>query len=57
MQEIIYGIAKRKGFKSLHEKNAIGITPLQYLEANPFLEIDQKKIITHFRNDGRSSVN
>ncbi|GFH59536.1 hypothetical protein CTEN210_16012 [Chaetoceros tenuissimus] len=47
IQEHIYGIAKRKGFNSFHAQNAIGITPLQYLEANPFVEICQKKEKDH----------
>ncbi|GFH59532.1 hypothetical protein CTEN210_16008 [Chaetoceros tenuissimus] len=48
IQEIVYGIVKRKGLKAFHVKNAIGITPLQFLEANPFSDIDQKKMITQY---------
>ncbi|GFH50909.1 hypothetical protein CTEN210_07385 [Chaetoceros tenuissimus] len=36
--EIIYGIVRRKGLHSLKEKNEIGMTPSDYLEANPFIE-------------------
>ncbi|GFH59537.1 hypothetical protein CTEN210_16013 [Chaetoceros tenuissimus] len=48
IQEIVYGIVKRKGIKAFHEKNSIGITPLQYLESNPFSNIDQKQIIKQY---------
>jgi hypothetical protein len=48
MHEIVYGIVKRKGLQAFHLQNAIGITPLQYLEANPFAEIDQKRIIAQY---------
>ena len=36
--EIIYGIVRRKGLHSFKEKNEIGMTPSDYLEANPFVE-------------------
>ena len=48
MTDIIYGIVKRQGLKSFHKKNAIGITPLQYLEENPFGEIEQQKLMKRF---------
>ena len=41
-------IVKKKGPRSFREPNAIGITPLQYLEANPFTEIDQHKLVKRF---------
>ena len=36
--EIIHGIVTRKGLHSFKEKNEIGMTPSDYLEANPFVE-------------------
>ncbi|GFH59539.1 hypothetical protein CTEN210_16015 [Chaetoceros tenuissimus] len=50
-QESVYEIIKRKGLKAFQKKNAIGITPSQYLELNPFdpfAEIDQHKIMTQY---------
>ena len=47
-QEMVYRIVKCKGLNTFQMKNAIGITPLQYLEENPFAEIDQKKMVTQY---------
>ena len=47
-QEMVYGIVKHKGLDAFQMKNAIGITPLQYLQVNPFAEIDQTKMITRY---------
>ncbi|GFH47103.1 hypothetical protein CTEN210_03578 [Chaetoceros tenuissimus] len=46
--EIIYRIIKRQGLKSFRKKNAIGITPVQYLEENPFADIDQQKLMNRY---------
>ncbi|GFH50072.1 hypothetical protein CTEN210_06548 [Chaetoceros tenuissimus] len=49
MTEIIYDIAKRQGLKSFKKENQICITPLEYLEANPFAEdIDQSAIVKRY---------
>ncbi|GFH47097.1 hypothetical protein CTEN210_03572 [Chaetoceros tenuissimus] len=42
LTDIIYEIVKIQGLKSLKKENEIGITPLQYLEENPFASIDQR---------------
>ncbi|GFH55162.1 leucine rich repeat-containing protein [Chaetoceros tenuissimus] len=46
--EIIHGIVKRQGLKALKKKNEIGITPLQYLEENPFAEISQSALMKQY---------
>ena len=48
MSDIIYGIVKRQGLKSLHKKNQIGVTPVQYLEENPYANIDQQKLMKRY---------
>ena len=48
MTDIIYGIVKRQGLESFHKKNEIGITPLQYLEENPFGDIEQQKLMKRY---------
>ncbi|GFH50287.1 hypothetical protein CTEN210_06763 [Chaetoceros tenuissimus] len=48
--EIIYGIVKRKGLNSWKMKNELGLTPLDYLDANPFadIEIDQRALMKRY---------
>ena len=49
LSEIIYQIVKRQGFISFKKKNELGITPLEYLEANPFAEhIDQSSLVKRY---------
>ncbi|GFH47477.1 leucine-rich repeat domain-containing protein [Chaetoceros tenuissimus] len=45
---IIYQIIRRNGLQSFKVPNRMGITPLQYLDANPFARVDQKKIINRY---------
>ena len=46
--ESIHAIVKRVGVQAFRERNLIGVTPAQYLEANHFTQIDQTKIITRY---------
>ncbi|GFH50059.1 hypothetical protein CTEN210_06535 [Chaetoceros tenuissimus] len=47
--EVVYEIVKRRGLSSFKKKNQIGITPLEYLEANPFVEdFDQSAIMKRY---------
>ena len=49
MTQVIYEIVKRQGLIAFKKKNLIGITPLEYLEANPFAEdIDQIDIMKRY---------
>ncbi|GFH61918.1 hypothetical protein CTEN210_18394 [Chaetoceros tenuissimus] len=50
LKEIIYGIVKRKGPSSFKKRNEIGMTPLDYLEANPFVrhELDQRALMKQY---------
>lgn len=41
-------IVRRQGPASFKKKNKIGITPLRYLEENPFAEIDQQNVIKRY---------
>ena len=45
MIDIISQIVKRQGLRSFRKKNVIGVTPLQYLEENPFADVDQHKLM------------
>ncbi|GFH47099.1 hypothetical protein CTEN210_03574 [Chaetoceros tenuissimus] len=46
--EVVYGIVKRQGLKSFKKENEIGVTPAQYLEENPFADIDQRTIVKRY---------
>ncbi|GFH50170.1 predicted protein [Chaetoceros tenuissimus] len=48
--DIIYGIVRRKGIGTFQKKNELGMTPFDYLEANPFIElhIDQKVLMKRY---------
>ena len=47
--DIIYGIVKRQGLNALKKKNEAGITPLEYLDANPFAEkLDQRAFMKRY---------
>ena len=50
LMDIIYGIVKRKGLSSFMKKNQLGMTPFDYLEANPFadIEIDQRTLMKRY---------
>ncbi|GFH50297.1 leucine-rich repeat domain-containing protein [Chaetoceros tenuissimus] len=50
LEEIIYEIVKRKGPSALQKKNEIGLTAFDYLEANPFanIEIDQRVLLKRY---------
>ncbi|GFH50104.1 hypothetical protein CTEN210_06580 [Chaetoceros tenuissimus] len=47
--DVLYEIIKREGLISCNKKNQIGITPMQYLEANPFAKhIDQSLVMKRY---------
>lgn len=47
--EIIHEIVTRQGLQAFYTKNELGITPLQYLAANPFAEdIDQRALVKRY---------
>ena len=48
MTDIIYEIVKKQGLKSLKKPNRIGITPLKYLEENPFADVDQNVVAKRY---------
>lgn len=48
LPEIIHDIVKRQGIGSMRVKNEIGITPSQYLNANPFAEISEREIVKRY---------
>ncbi|GFH44596.1 hypothetical protein CTEN210_01070 [Chaetoceros tenuissimus] len=55
--DIIYGIVKRQGLNALKKKNEAGISPLEYLEANPFAEIlDQRAFMKRYVLDMMGEV-
>ena len=48
MEDIIYGIVRRKGLGNFQIPNALGITPAQYLEANSYADFDQHKLVKRY---------
>ena len=48
LTDIVYGIVREQGIKAMNTPNEIGITPSQYLHANPFADIDEKKILKRY---------
>ena len=46
-EDNIYEIIQQKGLPFINTKNEIGVTPLEYLQKNPYtdIEIDQRKLI------------
>ncbi|GFH61867.1 hypothetical protein CTEN210_18343 [Chaetoceros tenuissimus] len=47
--DLIYDLVKRQGLKALNKKNEIGITPLDYLDANPFADnIDHRGLMKRY---------
>ena len=46
---VLYRIVRRQGLTSFKKKNKIGVTPLDYLEANPFAkDIDQSSVMKRY---------
>ena len=56
LSDIIHDLVKRQGIESMRKKNAIGITPSQYLEANTFAEISEKEIINRYISEMMGEV-
>ncbi|GFH57204.1 predicted protein [Chaetoceros tenuissimus] len=48
LAEVIHDLVKRHGIKAMGVQNAIGITPAEYLEENPFADILEKDIINRY---------
>ena len=44
----IHIIVMRQGLQAFGTQNEIGITPLQYLDANPYVDIDQIQVIRRY---------
>ena len=48
ISDIIYEIVRRQGPASFQKENKIGITPVRYLEENPYANIDQQKLMKRY---------
>ncbi|GFH50289.1 hypothetical protein CTEN210_06765 [Chaetoceros tenuissimus] len=50
LMDIIYGIVKRKGLASFKKQNEVGMTPFDYLDTNPFadIDIDQRALMKRY---------
>ncbi|GFH59423.1 hypothetical protein CTEN210_15899 [Chaetoceros tenuissimus] len=48
LEEIIYAIVRQHGLSWFQKKNRIGITPSQYLDANPFSKVKEQKIVNRY---------
>ncbi|GFH61984.1 hypothetical protein CTEN210_18460 [Chaetoceros tenuissimus] len=46
--DIIYQLVRRNGLRAFRVQNAIGITPSQYLDANPLAQDIQKKVMNRY---------
>ncbi|GFH47151.1 hypothetical protein CTEN210_03626 [Chaetoceros tenuissimus] len=46
--EQVYGYVKEYAFRAMKHPNRIGITPSQYLVANPYSEIEEGKIVKRY---------
>ena len=44
-EDIMYEIIKRRGLSSIHVKNTIGLTAFEYLQKNPYTDINEQKLI------------
>ncbi|GFH57142.1 DUF4132 domain-containing protein [Chaetoceros tenuissimus] len=44
----IQTFVEREGLRTMTVKNSIGVTPSEYLEANPYLKVKVKQIINYF---------
>ncbi|GFH47859.1 hypothetical protein CTEN210_04335 [Chaetoceros tenuissimus] len=59
-EDYIYKLIKERNcsLRSLTQlKNSIGVTPFEYLSANPFADIDQRKIVRRFVLDMMGETN
>ena len=48
LENEIAATMRRQGLGALREPNSIGVTPMQYLETNPYAHIDQSAIVKRF---------
>ncbi|GFH61864.1 hypothetical protein CTEN210_18340 [Chaetoceros tenuissimus] len=48
LDEVIFEVVKRQGIKAIYRKNELGITPLQYLQENPFADISQIALMKRY---------
>lgn len=51
LENILLGVLTRQGLQAFRKENSIRVTPMQYLEANPFAEINQQKLIKQYIGD------
>ncbi|GFH61970.1 hypothetical protein CTEN210_18446 [Chaetoceros tenuissimus] len=56
LTEIIHPLVQCQGIKAMRMPNAIGITPSQYLAANPFADISEKEIVNRYILDMMGEV-
>ncbi|GFH47046.1 hypothetical protein CTEN210_03521 [Chaetoceros tenuissimus] len=56
LSETIHDLVMRQGIKAMRIPNAIGVTPSQYLAANPFAEISEKEIINRYILDSMGEI-
>ncbi|GFH61927.1 hypothetical protein CTEN210_18403 [Chaetoceros tenuissimus] len=47
-EEVIFNIIKRQGIGAFEEPDSVGVTPLQYLVQNPFVEMEEQTIIKRY---------
>ena len=54
--EIYQMICDQGGLHAMAQKNSIGITPSKYLAANPYAEVDEKKLVKRFVLEKMSEI-
>ena len=48
LEEVIYGIVRRKGLKAFKKPDSVGVTPSQYLSENPYTDVTEQKILKRY---------
>ncbi|GFH48734.1 hypothetical protein CTEN210_05210 [Chaetoceros tenuissimus] len=48
LENDLVAILKEQGLGTCSEPNSIDVTPLQYLEANPYVEVDEQEIVKKY---------
>ena len=48
IKEVLFAIVKEKGIGAFKVKNEAGITPAQYLQENPYAEVDEMDIVRDY---------
>ena len=48
LDEVIFRIVRRQGLQAFKKPDSVSITPVQYLEHNPFANVDQQRLMKRY---------